>query len=170
MLNDPQGIIRTIEKQDNESVASLIRHALLEHDLAKPGTVYYDDILDHLYEYYSDPGVNCEYYVYIIDGKLAASAGYYPFSGFENCAELHKIYVDPAFRNQKIGYFLLTYVEEQAKSAGYISMYIETHSNLEKAVSLYRRNGYQQIRKPDSVSHSAMNVFLKKSLSLSQTE
>lgn len=170
MLNNPQGIIRTIEKQDNESVAALIRGALLEHDLAKPGTVYYDSILDHLYEYYSDPDVNCEYYVWIIDGKLAASAGYYPFSGFENCSELHKIYVDPEFRNQKLGYTLLTFVEEKARSAGYTSMYIETHSNLEKAVSLYRRNGYQEISQPDSVSHSAMNIFLKKSLADSQTE
>lgn len=161
---EKSGIIRTIESKDDAAVAALIRSALAEHDLALPGTVYFDTMLDHLSAFYNDPKTNCEYFVWIIDDRLVGCAGYYPFEEFDGCAELHKLYVDPEVRGQKLGYTLLKFVEEKARLAGYSSMYIETHTNLEKAIRLYHQNGYQDVPRPESVSHSAMNVFLKKDL------
>ena len=42
--------IRPIEKKDNEILAFIIRNALAEFKANKPGTVYYDDTTDHLFE------------------------------------------------------------------------------------------------------------------------
>ena len=42
--------IRKIEPTDNEALAKIIRDALTEFKANKPGTVYFDDSTDHLYE------------------------------------------------------------------------------------------------------------------------
>ena len=45
-----QIIIRTIEEKDNVPVAQLIRRTLKEFGANHPGTVYYDQTTDHLFE------------------------------------------------------------------------------------------------------------------------
>ena len=42
--------IRKIEPPDNVALAKIIRDALTEFKANKPGTVYFDDSTDHLYE------------------------------------------------------------------------------------------------------------------------
>ncbi|CFW66728.1 hypothetical protein HMPREF1885_01595 [Streptococcus agalactiae] len=45
-------IIRPIIKNDDQTVAQLIRQSLRAYDLDKPGTAYSDPRLDHLTSYY----------------------------------------------------------------------------------------------------------------------
>ena len=42
--------IRKIEPTDNNALAKIIRDALTEFKANKPGTVYFDDSTDHLFE------------------------------------------------------------------------------------------------------------------------
>ena len=48
--------------EDNMAVASLIRYNLKKHGLDIPGTVYFDPVVDNLYEFYSK-GTKRGYYV-----------------------------------------------------------------------------------------------------------
>lgn len=48
--------IRPIRPGDNPELALIIRTALTEFGANKPGTVYYDESTDHLFELFQTPG------------------------------------------------------------------------------------------------------------------
>ena len=52
--------------------------------------------------------------------------------------------------------------EAFARSAGYDSLYLETHSSLVAAMGLYEKLQFRQIEKPAAVLHSTMNRFYRK--------
>ena len=54
--------IRKIEERDNKVIASIIRSTLEEFGANKPGTVYYDDTTDALYQLF-DKTPGSVYYV-----------------------------------------------------------------------------------------------------------
>jgi len=49
----PEVIIRPIAPGDNAALARAVRDTLAEFGAAKPGTAYYDEATDHLYELFS---------------------------------------------------------------------------------------------------------------------
>ncbi|MBR2916823.1 MAG: N-acetyltransferase, partial [Clostridia bacterium] len=46
--------IREMIPEDNSAMAELIRYNLKNHGLDIPGTVYFDEGLDNLYDFYSE--------------------------------------------------------------------------------------------------------------------
>ena len=154
---------REITDADNTAVARLIRSNLEQHDLAIPGTVYYDDGLDHLSNYY---GADERKYFVIEDeaGKVIGGIGYAKFELMENTAELQKLYLDDSAKGAGIGYELISLVEDKMNEAGFKQSYLETHDNLQAAIHIYQKSGYMEIEKPKEVVHSAMNRFFKKKL------
>lgn len=154
---------REITAADNAAVARLIRSNLEKHDLAIPGTVYYDDGLDHLSDYY---GTDERKYYVIEDeaGKVIGGIGFAKFDLMEDTAELQKLYLDDSAKGAGIGYELISLVEDKMKEAGFKQSYLETHDNLQAAIHIYQKSGYMEIEKPKEVVHSAMNRFFKKKL------
>ena len=61
-------------------------------------------------------------------------------------------------------YRLMEKIESEAVKRGYTAMYLETHSNLEAAMHLYERAGYELIDRPESVVHTTMDRFYYKQL------
>ena len=57
---------REITKEDDAAIATIIRDNLKKYRLDIPGTVYFDDGLDHLSDYY---GVNGRKYFVIEDDQ-----------------------------------------------------------------------------------------------------
>ena len=156
---------RLIKPEDNAALAVLIRANLKARGLDIPGTVYFDSILDHLSDYYLADPERQAYYVQVDDeGRVAGGIGLAPFEGFENCAELQKLYLDDSVKGHGYGYDLIRLVEEKARGLGYSRMYLETHENLQAAIHIYERSGYRLIDKPDCVVHSAMTHFYLKEL------
>ena len=47
---------------------------------------------------------------------------------------------------------------------GYKKLYLETHTNLEAAIHIYEKCGYEEIDKPAGVVHATMNRFYIKEL------
>ena len=43
-----------------------------------------------------------------------------------------------------------------------LRIYLEAHDNLEAAIHLYKKCGYREIDKPESVVHATMNRFFIK--------
>ncbi|MBQ9613573.1 MAG: GNAT family N-acetyltransferase [Lachnospiraceae bacterium] len=156
---------RLIKPEDNAALAVLIRANLKARGLDIPGTVYFDSILDHLSDYYLADPERQAYYVQVDDeGRVVGGIGLAPFEGFENCAELQKLYLDDSVKGHGYGYDLIRLVEEKARGLGYSRMYLETHENLQAAIHIYERSGYRLIDKPDCVVHSAMTHFYLKEL------
>lgn len=141
-------------------LARLIRMNLEAYHLDIPGTVYFDDGLDHLSQYYSLDGR--AYYVLLQNGAVIGGIG---FAGFEgDCCELQKLYLADAAKGQGLGYDMIAYIEDRAREMGYKRIYLETHSNLQAAIHIYEKSGYTEIARPERVSHSTMDKFYLKEL------
>ncbi|MBR5338108.1 MAG: GNAT family N-acetyltransferase [Lachnospiraceae bacterium] len=154
--------IRNIEAKDDPVIAQIIRYNLKDHNLDIPGTVYFDEGLDHLSEFYNTD--DRRYYVAEISGKIIGGIGFAPFKTMEKTAELQKIYLIDEVKGQGIGYELIDYVEEQMREAGFKRSYLETHDNLQAAIHIYKKSGYREIERPKEVVHSTMNRFFIKHL------
>ena len=63
-----------------------------------------------------------------------------------------------------IRYNLIRYTEERMAEAGFSSSYLETHKNLEAAIHIYEKCGYERIACPEKAVHSAMTHFYLKRL------
>ncbi len=154
---------REINKKDNDVIAILIRKTLEEHALDIPGTVYFDEGLNHLSEYYK--GENRKYYVLESeDGKVIGGIGYEQLAFIADTAELQKLYLEDVARGSRRGYEMMTFIEEKMREAGYKRSYLETHDNLQAAIHIYEKSGYREIDRPKEVVHSTMNRFFIKEL------
>lgn len=153
---------KSLSEKYDAAVAGLIRTSLKAHHLDIPGTVYFDEGLDHLSEFYSHP--HRDYYVLIEEECVIGGIGLAEFDGFEACAELQKLYLADSAKGRGLGYEMIRFIEEKAREQGYKRMYLETHTNLAAAIHIYKKSGYREIEKPSSVVHGAMNRFYLKEL------
>lgn len=156
---------REIREEDNAALADIIRGNLKAHGLDIPGTVYFDDNLNHLSEFYLAEREKRFYYILTdTEGNAAGGVGLAEFPFFENCAELQKLYLRDDMKGQKLGYQMIRMAEEKARELGYEKLYLETHDHLQAAIHEYENCGFQEIEKPAGVVHGAMNRFFLKNL------
>lgn len=161
----PSFRIRPIAPRDDAAMACIARAALRAHGLDIPGTAYFDPELDHLSTYYAADERSRAYFVAVDRrGAVLGGAGFSAFPPFERCAEVQKLYVDDAARHQGIGTTLMGAVEAAARERGFRCLYLETHSNLEAALRLYRRLGFELVERPSFVQHSTMDCFFVKDI------
>ena len=156
---------RKIEPADDAEIAKIIRSNLEKFHLDIPGTAYFDPELEHLSAYYNSEPEKRSYFVAVdVDGRIVGGVGIAEFEGLEACAELQKLYLDDSVKGKGYGKDLMRLAEEQARSAGYKSLYLETHTNLSAALNLYEKMGFRRIEKPCSTQHGTMNCFYLKKL------
>ena len=131
--------LRKLTPEYDAPLAALVRKNLEAHELNLPGTVYYDRELDHLSEYYSAEPEKRAYFILLEQNELVGGIGYAAYAGFDQCAELQKLYLDDRVKGRGLGYRLIGKVEEAARGAGYRRMYLETHTNLRpRSISMKR--------------------------------
>lgn len=147
------------------AVAELVRRNLKAHHLDIPGTVYFDENLYHLSDFYNAEPDKRIYYV-LLDGTntVLGGVGLAEFEGIADCAELQKLYLDDSLKGRGLSYDMMKRVETSAQELGYKYMYLETHDNLKAAIHLYEKCGYKEIERPETVVHSTMNRFFLKEL------
>ena len=155
---------REMRKSDDPALAKIIRTNLKAHGLDLPGTVYFDANLDRLSEYYLGAPSKRFYLIAEENGAVAGGIGFAEFPCFENCAELQKLYLADRVKGRGIGYRLIRMIEDKARSCGYQRMYLETHSNLQAAIHIYEKSGYEEIKRPAGVVHATMDRFFIRSL------
>lgn len=154
---------REMTEADNDAVAALVRNNLKQFNLDIPGTAYYDEGLDHLSDYYGRD--DCKYYVIEDDnGEVIGGIGYDRFEPMQDTAELQKLYLADAAKGSGLGYELIDFIENRMREAGYKFSYLETHDNLQAAIHIYKKKGYEEIERPKEVVHSTMNRFFRKEL------
>ena len=154
-----------ITAEDDAALAQIVRHNLETHDLALPGTAYYDEQLDHLSAYYlSDPAKR--FYLVLRDGagRTLGGVGVAELPFFERCGELQKLYLADESKGAGLGYELIARIEDKARELGYRRLYLETHSNLRAAIHVYEKSGYRLIPRPKEAVHGTMDRFYIKEL------
>ena len=151
-----------LKPEYDAALARIIRQNLRTHKLDIPGTVYFDEGLDHLSSFYDSDGR--EYYVLLKEDEVIGGIGYAKFPGFDECCELQKLYLTDASKGNGTGYGMISFIEDRAREAGYKRIYLETHTNLQAAIHIYERSGYREINRPESVVHGSMNRFYLKDI------
>lgn len=159
-------IIRHIEPKDNAAMANVIRRSLEEFGANRPGTVYYDDSTDHLFELFQSEPLS-EYFIAEKDGVLLGGAGIYPTDALpEGTCELVKMYLTPSARGLGLGRTMIAKCLEAAKNKGFTSVYLETMPELKKAVSVYEKFGFTYLDGPMGNSgHNGCDIWMIKHIS-----
>ncbi len=157
-------IIREIQKQDNDQVAAVIRHVLIEHDVPKVGTAYADPQLDAMFETYNNP--KSAYFVIENEGKIIGGAG---ISQLENSdssvCELQKMYFLPEARGLGLGTQLMEKCLQSAGAFGFSKCYLETMPYMEVAQKLYKKVGFDYLCAPmGNTGHTNCPVWMLKIL------
>ena len=153
-------VIRPIQLSDNNYLARIIRNSLEEFGANHPGTVYYDESTDHLYELFRQNG--SAYFVAEFEGRVAGGAGIYPTNGLPaGMAELVKMYLLPSARGKRIGQTLINRCLAWASEQGYKSIYLETMPELQKAVNVYEKFGFRYLDAPlGNTGHPGCKIWM----------
>ncbi|CAN5639876.1 GNAT family N-acetyltransferase [soil metagenome] len=156
--------IREIAKEDNPVIAEIIRNALTEFGVNKPGTVFTDPSTDHLFELYQQSGST--YFIAEVDGDLAGGAGIGPIGNpEEKIVELQKMYLRKEHRNKGIARMLMDHCLSAAKNFGYTNCYLETMPELKNAIGLYEHFGFQRLKAPVGNSgHFSCDIWMMKKI------
>lgn len=156
--------IRTIQPADNVSLAALVRTTLTEFGLNKPGTVYYDESTDHLFELFRKE--KSVYFLAEQNGEIIGGAGIYPTDGLPaDMCELVKMYLKPAARGKGLGKTLIQKCLDFAAGAGYTQVYLETMPELEQAAAVYKKFGFVYLDKQlGNTCHFGCKVWMLKKL------
>lgn len=156
--------IRSITAGDNAVLASIIRDALREHNMAKPGTVFTDPTTDHLYELYQV--LRSAYFVAVANGQVLGGAGIGLLdTGDGLTCELQKMYLSPESRGLGLGKKLILHCLEYAKANGYTQCYLETSPELAQAVKVYAHLGFRNLQGPlGNTGHFGCDTWMIKDL------
>ncbi|MFC0778526.1 GNAT family N-acetyltransferase [Flavobacterium sp. HJSW_4] len=157
-------LIRAIKKEDNQSVASLIRSVFDEMEIPKVGTAYEDPYLDLMFEEYNKS--KSAYFVVENDGEIVGCAGVAPLeNGDPEICELQKMYFLPKTRGLGIGTQMMEKCLEQARIFGFKKCYIETMPFMHAAQKLYKKSGFEYLDAPmGNTGHSSCPVWMLKTL------
>lgn len=157
--------IRLIEQKDNAGIAAVIREVSAEHGLtADKGYAVADPILDTLYEVYSKP--RSAYWVVEMDGKIVGGGGISQVAGGDNeTAELQKMYLSSVLRGKGLAKQIILMSLDFAKTQDYTHCYLETTPELQAAIKLYEKLGFEFIDEPlGNTGHSDCEVRMLKAL------
>jgi len=153
-----------IQLEDDPILSPLIKRIFEEFGIDIPGTVYTDPTTDHLSELFQTEG--SVYWVARENEKILGGCGVFPTAALpEGYAELVKLYLSKDARGKGIGRSLMEKCFESAKTLGYTHLYLESFPQLEKAVSLYEKNGFVHLQHAlGNSGHYACNVWMEKEL------
>jgi putative acetyltransferase len=156
--------LRPIQPEDNAAIAAIIRQALAEFGANKPGTVYYDETTDHLYELFRQTG--SAYFMAEQQGRLIGGGGIFLSAGLpQGTCELVKMYLKKEARGKGIGRMLIQQCMQTAKEKGYTAMYIETMPELRPALGMYEKCGFHYLTGPlGNTGHFGCDVWMLKQL------
>lgn len=160
--------IRPIEKNDDGSIAKVIRQVLEENHLDLPGTAYFDPQLDYMYDYYSSQPTS-QYWIAEDNGKILGGVGLEQITPNNKqigpVAEVQKLYLSAAIRGNGLGRSLMDKLLAYANNHNYQYLYLETIHHLQPAISLYETLGFEYLDEPllNNV-HPLMDVFMLKDL------
>ncbi|RZL13911.1 MAG: GNAT family N-acetyltransferase [Hymenobacter sp.] len=157
--------IRPIALGDNAALARAVRETLAEFGAAKPGTAYYDEATDHLYELFSQTARSA-YFVAEVNGEVLGGGGIFPTEGLPaDTVELVKLYLLPPARGRGVGKSLINHCLQAARDNDYARVYLETTDELTQAIPLYERLGFAYLEEAlGNSGHFGCQIWMIKSV------
>ena len=152
--------IRLITPEDNVAMAKILRSSLEEFGLNIPGTAYFDESTDRLFETFQKE--RTAYFIAEENGEILGGAGIYPTDGLDSdTVELVKMYVSAASRGKGMGKQIMLKCIEFAKSVGYQKIYLETMPELSSAVAAYEKLGFKSLPGPlGNTGHFSCTIWM----------
>lgn len=152
--------IREIQPQDNAAMAIILKRSLEEFGLNIPGTAYFDESTNHLYESFRVAG--SKYFVAEQGNEILGGVGLYPSKGLpEDTVELVKMYLASAHRGKGLGKILMQKCIDLAGELGYKYIYLESMPELSAAVSAYEKLGFSLLDKPiGDTGHYSCSIWM----------
>jgi len=156
--------IRSILATDNLAMAKILRDSLEEFGLNIPGTAYFDESTDRLFESFQEERM--AYFIAEEDGKVLGGAGIYPTDGLDSdTVELVKMYVAAESRGKGVGKQLMLKCIAFAQSIGYQKIYLETMPELSSAVAAYEKLGFKSLPAPlGNTGHYSCTIWMLREL------
>lgn len=157
-------LIREIQRQDNQQIATIIREVFISDNYPKTGTAFADVLLDFMFETYDKP--RATYFVLEIEGRIVGGAGLSQLeNSTENICELQKMYFLQEARGKGIGSQMIQKCLEKAVEFGYEKCYLETLPEMLAAQSLYKKMGFEYLCAPlGNTGHTTCPVWMIKNL------
>ena len=157
-------LIREIQPQDNQQIATVIRNVFITDNFPKTGTAFADKQLDFMFEAYDKP--RATYFVVENEGKIIGGAGVSQLeNSTENICELQKMYFLQEARGKGIGYQMILKCLEKATELGYEKCYLETLPEMLTAQHLYTKAGFEYLCEPmGNTGHTTCPVWMIKNL------
>jgi putative acetyltransferase len=154
-------VIRPIERKDNAAIASVIRRTLEEFGANRPGTVYYDETTDALYQLFQSMP-RSTYFIAEKDGEVVGGGGIFPSDGLpSNTCELVKMYLLPQVRGIGLGRRIIQQCIAFARENGYQNIYLETMPELKQALKTYEKFGFDYIGHPmGNTGHTGCSLWM----------
>ena len=156
--------IREIEKSDNKQIEAVIKSTLAEYGGIGPGFASSDPETTKMFQAYQKD--RSKYWVVAHGDVIAGGAGFSQLKGAgKKVCELQKMYFLKKIRGRGFAPKLLAMCIDEARNAGYKTMYLETLESMDKARSIYKRFGFKAIDKPlGKTGHSGCNYWMTKDL------
>ncbi|MBL8607842.1 MAG: MarR family transcriptional regulator [Myxococcales bacterium] len=156
--------VRRIRKKDDTAVAALIREVMPEFGAQGPGFAIMDPEVDAMAAAYA--GDRAAYYVIEKEGRIVGAGGFAPLvGGDERTCELRKMYFYPEVRGLGLGALLLDRLIDEARGAGYRTMYLETLENMTQARRLYEKRGFARRKAPcGATGHHGCDAWYERPL------
>ncbi|QOW45932.1 MULTISPECIES: GNAT family N-acetyltransferase [Acinetobacter] len=158
--------LRPIQPQDNAQLAHIIRDVSKEFGLAaESGFAVADPILDELYKVYAQP--NSQYWVIENEhGEIFGGGGVSPLQGDNTILEIQKMYFRPEVRGLGFARQILALAFDFTQQQGFKACYLETTQQLQQAVILYEKLGFEHLTAPKgNTGHShACEIWMLKTL------
>jgi putative acetyltransferase len=156
--------IREIQVEDNLQIESVIKSTFIELGLPLIGTAYEDIETTRMFESYQEE--KSIYFVIEQQGVIKGGGGVKLLSSLDDSiCELQKMYFSIDLRGKGYGKKLLNKCLEAAQEMGYKYCYLETLSQLETAVKLYKQNAFKNLDTPlGNTGHNSCQVWMLKTL------
>lgn len=157
-------IIRKISQTDNILIADVIKKVMYEFNGDPNTTILGDPTLNAMFENYQEP--RAIYYIVEINNVVAGGCGIKQLEGEkEEICELQRLFLSAETRGIGIGKQLLDICLTASRVFHYRQMYLETLSQMTKALSLYTATGFKKINTPlGNTGHSGCNVYMLKEI------
>jgi putative acetyltransferase len=157
-------LIREIQKEDNQQIASVIREVFISDNFPKTGTAFADTQLDFMFETYQKP--KSIYFVVEENKKIIGGAGVSQLENSnDNICELQKMYFLKEARGKGLGLQMIEKCIAKATEFGYEKCYLETLPEMLVAQNLYKKVGFEYLCSPlGNTGHTTCPVWMIKDL------
>ena len=153
-------LIREIKKSDDPVIAGIIRTVMNEFDANPETTILGDPTLNNMFDNYQAPG--SVYFILEDNAVIAGGCGIKHLDNSdENICELQRMFLLPSFRGNRFGKMLIDLCIQKAIEYKYQSIYLETLSQMTKAIGIYEKTGFKKIKNTlGNTGHSGCNVYM----------